>query len=73
MDGTNFASFMQWRRPGVFTHAGQMLTLSQSAVSRPGQCAGRGDRQTPLFQRHARGLTLTDEGELLLRARFPTC
>ncbi len=52
---------------GSFTHAGQMLTLSQSAVSRQ-ISALEEDLSTPLFQRHARGLTLTDEGELLYGA-----
>ena len=44
-----------------------MLTLSQSAVSRQ-VSALEDELTTPLFQRHARGLTLTDEGELLYRA-----
>ena len=52
---------------GSFTHAGQMLTLSQSAVSRQ-ISALEEEISTPLFQRHARGLTLTDEGELLYGA-----
>jgi DNA-binding transcriptional LysR family regulator len=52
---------------GSFTHAGQMLTLSQSAVSRQ-ISALEEEISTPLFQRHARGLTLTDEGELLYSA-----
>jgi DNA-binding transcriptional LysR family regulator len=52
---------------GSFTHAGQMLTLSQSAVSRQ-ISALEEEITTPLFQRHARGLTLTDEGEMLYAA-----
>jgi DNA-binding transcriptional LysR family regulator len=44
-----------------------MLTLSQSAVSRQ-ISALEEEITTPLFQRHARGLTLTDEGELLFTA-----
>jgi DNA-binding transcriptional LysR family regulator len=44
-----------------------MLTLSQSAVSRQ-ISALEEEITTPLFQRHARGLTLTDEGELLFLA-----
>jgi DNA-binding transcriptional LysR family regulator len=44
-----------------------MLSLSQSAVSR--QISALEDEiATPLFQRHARGLTLTDEGEMLYGA-----
>ena len=52
---------------GSFTHAGQSLGLSQSAVSRQ-ISALEEEISTPLFQRHARGLTLTDEGELLFTA-----
>ena len=44
-----------------------MLALSQSAVSRQ-ISALEEEISTPLFQRHARGLTLTDEGELLYGA-----
>jgi DNA-binding transcriptional LysR family regulator len=44
-----------------------MLALSQSAVSRQ-ISALEEEINTPLFQRHARGLTLTDEGELLYGA-----
>jgi DNA-binding transcriptional LysR family regulator len=44
-----------------------MLTLSQSAVSRQ-ISALEEEITTPLFQRHARGLTLTDEGEMLYAA-----
>ncbi len=32
--GTSFASSTRWHRAGSFTHAGQTLGLSQSAVSR---------------------------------------
>jgi DNA-binding transcriptional LysR family regulator len=52
---------------GSFTHAGQSLGLSQSAVSRQ-ISALEEEISTPLFQRHARGLTLTDEGQLLFGA-----
>lgn len=49
---------------GSFTHAGERLGLSQSAVSR--QIRGlEEDLKVSLFHRHARGLTLTQEGELL--------
>jgi DNA-binding transcriptional LysR family regulator len=52
---------------GSFTHAGQTLGLSQSAVSR--QVSGlEQDLEVPLFHRHARGLILTEQGELLFRA-----
>ncbi len=49
---------------GSFTKAGEKLNLSQSAISR--QISGLEDSlQIPLFHRHARGLLLTEQGELL--------
>jgi len=49
---------------GSFTHAGDALNLSQSAVSR--QISALEEAlQVPLFHRHARGLILTEQGELL--------
>jgi DNA-binding transcriptional LysR family regulator len=67
MDWDKLRIFHAVASAGSFTHAGQMLTLSQSAVSR--QISALEDEiMTPLFQRHARGLTLTDEGELLYGA-----
>ncbi len=51
---------------GSFTHAGDKLHLSQSAVSR--QVSGlEQDVGIPLFHRHARGLVLTEQGEMLYR------
>ena len=64
MDWDKLRIFHAVATAGSFTHAGQMLTLSQSAVSRQ-ISALEEEISTPLFQRHARGLTLTDEGELL--------
>jgi len=67
MDWDKLRIFHAVASAGSFTHAGQMLTLSQSAVSR--QISALEDEiTTPLFQRHARGLTLTDEGEMLYAA-----
>lgn len=67
MDWDKLRIFHAVASAGSFTHAGQMLTLSQSAVSR--QISALEDEiNTPLFQRHARGLTLTDEGEMLYSA-----
>ena len=43
---------------GSFTHAGESLGLSQSAVSRQ-VSALEHELQVPLFHRHARGLILT--------------
>lgn len=67
MDWDKLRIFHAVASAGSFTHAGQMLTLSQSAVSRQ-ISALEEEITTPLFQRHARGLTLTDEGELLYSA-----
>ena len=49
-----------------FTHAGDTLNLSQSAVSRQ-ISALEENLQVPLFHRHARGLILTEQGESLNR------
>ncbi|MCW8915363.1 MAG: LysR family transcriptional regulator [Magnetovibrio sp.] len=49
---------------GSFTHAGEMLNLSQSAVSRQ-ISALEESLGVALFHRHARGLILTEQGELL--------
>ncbi|MBW8271210.1 LysR family transcriptional regulator [Caldovatus aquaticus] len=51
---------------GSFTHAGETLNLSQSAVSRQIQALEEA-LQVPLFHRHARGLILTEAGETLYR------
>jgi len=67
MDWDKLRIFHAVASAGSFTHAGQMLTLSQSAVSRQ-ISALEEEISTPLFQRHARGLTLTDEGEMLYGA-----
>lgn len=67
MDWDKLRIFHAVASAGSFTHAGQTLGLSQSAVSRQ-ISALEEEISTPLFQRHARGLTLTDEGELLFTA-----
>ena len=51
---------------GSFTHAGEQLGLSQSAVSRQVSALEQ-ELSVPLFHRHARGLILTEQGELLYR------
>src|SRR6266705_5631308 len=51
---------------GSFTHAGEQLGLSQSAVSRQVSALEQ-ELNVPLFHRHARGLILTEQGELLFR------
>ncbi len=52
---------------GSFTHAGETLGLSQSAVSRQISTLEESIGVT-LFHRHARGLILTEEGEILHNA-----
>jgi len=52
---------------GSLTHAGDTLHLSQSAVSRQMR-ALEDSLSTTLFHRHARGLILTEQGELLFDA-----
>lgn len=49
-----------------FTRAGEMLNLSQSAISRQ-VAALEESLQVSLFHRHARGLTLTEQGDILFR------
>lgn len=51
---------------GSFTRAGDVLDLSQSAVSRQIRALEE-SLDVALFHRHARGLLLTEQGELLLR------
>ncbi|THF56019.1 LysR family transcriptional regulator [Ollibium composti] len=51
---------------GSFTHAAETLHLSQSAISRQ-VSALEHDVGVPLFSRHARGLVLTEQGEMLFR------
>ncbi len=51
---------------GSFTHAADKLHLSQSAISRQVSALEQ-DVGVKLFHRHARGLILTDQGELLYR------
>ncbi|MBE1282262.1 MAG: LysR family transcriptional regulator [Rhodobacteraceae bacterium] len=52
---------------GSLTHAGDKLNLSQSAVSRQIRALEESLNAT-LFHRHARGLILTEQGELLFDA-----
>ena len=66
MDWDKLRVFHAVAEAGSFTHAGEVLNLSQSAVSR--QISGLEDSlRVPLFHRHARGLILTEQGELLYR------
>ncbi len=66
MDWDKLRVFHAAAEAGSFTHAGETLGLSQSAVSRQ-VGALESDLDMPLFHRHARGLILTEQGEILLR------
>ena len=67
MDWDKLRIFQAAAEAGSFTHAGETLGLSQSAVSRQ---VGALEQElgAPLFHRHARGLILTEQGEMLLGA-----
>jgi DNA-binding transcriptional LysR family regulator len=67
MDWDKLRIFQAAAEAGSFTHAGETLGLSQSAVSRQ-VSALEADLGAPLFHRHARGLILTEQGETLLKA-----
>lgn len=64
MDWDKLRIFYAVAEAGSFTHAGDSLNLSQSAVSRQISTLEESIGVT-LFHRHARGLILTEEGELL--------
>ncbi|MGL4636009.1 MAG: LysR family transcriptional regulator [Beijerinckiaceae bacterium] len=66
MDWDKVRIFFAAAEAGSFTHAGTALGLSQSAVSRQ-VSALELELKIPLFHRHARGLILTEQGELLFR------
>ncbi len=66
MDWDKLRIFHAAAEAGSFTHAGEALGLSQSAVSRQ-VSALEIDLEVPLFHRHARGLILTEQGDLLFR------
>lgn len=66
MDWDKLRIFHAVADAGSFTHAGHDLLLSQSAVSRQ-VSALEDDLHVTLFHRHARGLILTEQGEVLYR------
>ncbi|MCF1502545.1 LysR family transcriptional regulator [Afifella sp. H1R] len=66
MDWDKLRIFHAAAEAGSFTHAGDSLNMSQSAVSRQ-VSALESELGVPLFHRHARGLILTEQGELLVR------
>ena len=62
MDWDKLRIFHAVAEAGSFTHAGEALNLSQSAISR--QISGlEQSLNIVLFHRHARGLKLTEHGE----------
>ncbi len=66
MDWDKLKVFHVAAEAASFTHAGEQLGLSQSAVSRQVSALEQ-ELNVPLFQRHARGLILTEQGDLLYR------
>jgi DNA-binding transcriptional LysR family regulator len=66
MDWDKLKVFHAAAEAGSFTHAGEHLGLSQSAVSRQVSALEQ-ELTVSLFHRHARGLILTEQGELLYR------
>ncbi|SET19165.1 LysR family transcriptional regulator [Paracoccus homiensis] len=67
MDWDKLRIFHAVADAGSLTHAGDTLHLSQSAVSRQVRALEEA-LGTTLFHRHARGLILTEQGELLFDA-----
>ncbi|GFE66680.1 LysR family transcriptional regulator [Litoreibacter roseus] len=67
MDWDKLRIFHAVADAGSLTHAGEVLHLSQSAVSRQVRALEESLNST-LFHRHARGLILTEQGELLFDA-----
>ena len=67
MDWDKLRIFHAVADAGSLTHAGDTLHLSQSAVSRQVRALEE-SLNTTLFHRHARGLILTEQGELLFDA-----
>jgi len=67
MDWDKLRVFHAVADAGSFTHAGDTLSLSQSAVSRQVHALEE-SLGVMLFHRHARGLILTEQGELLYRS-----
>ncbi|AVW90541.1 LysR family transcriptional regulator [Celeribacter baekdonensis] len=67
MDWDKLRIFHAVADAGSLTHAGDTLHLSQSAVSRQIRSLEE-SLGTTLFHRHARGLILTEQGELLFDA-----
>jgi DNA-binding transcriptional LysR family regulator len=67
LDWDKIRLFHEVAEAGNFTRAGEKLGLNQSSISRSISALER-DLKVPLFHRHARGLILTEHGDLLFRA-----
>ncbi len=66
MDWDKLKIFHAVAEAGNFTKATYILNLSQSAISRQIQSLEQ-ELKTQLFERHARGLSLTENGEYVFR------
>jgi len=66
MDWDKLKIFHTVAESGNFTKATYVLNLSQSAISRQIQSLEQ-ELKTQLFERHARGLSLTENGEYLFK------
>ena len=66
MDWDKLKIFHAVAEAGSFTSATTVLNLSQSAISRQIQSLEQ-DLKVQLFERHARGLTLTENGEYVYK------
>jgi len=66
MDWDKLKIFHAVAAAGNFTRATEVLNLSQSAISRQIQSLEQ-ELKTQLFERHARGLSLTENGEYLYK------
>lgn len=66
MDWDKLKIFHAVTQAGSFTKAAEVLNLSQSAISRQIQSLEY-EIKTTLYERHARGLSLTENGEVLYK------
>ena len=66
MDWDKLKIFHAVAEAGSFTNATTVLNISQSAISRQIQSLEQ-DLKVQLFERHARGLTLTENGEYVFK------
>ena len=67
LDWDKLKTFHAAADTGSLTAAAARLRISQSAVSRQ-ITALEGQLNAPVFHRHARGLTLTEQGRILFKA-----